>query len=200
MTRRYRPRRRIRRRYGSNSKGPLVAVAVFTVLAAGGTKAASDSHPAAARATTTAKVAAATAPDDTAAATAIAFARARLGCPYTWGGTGPCAAGYDCSGLVMDAYAQAGVTIPRTSQDQWATLPHVPASQVKAGDLVFFAGADGTPASPGHVGLVINPATHTMINAYATGMPVLTTVYGSAATLDGLSQPVGYADPIGAKA
>ena len=53
-----------------------------------------------------------------AAATAIAYARAQLGRPYLWGGTGPDA--FDCSGLVMEAYAAAGVSIPRTSQEQWA--------------------------------------------------------------------------------
>ena len=45
----------------------------------------------------------------------------------------------------------------------------IPASQARPGDLVFFAGADGTPTAPGHVGIVVNPATHTMIDAYATG-------------------------------
>jgi cell wall-associated NlpC family hydrolase len=43
-----------------------------------------------------------------AAAQAIAYARDQLGAPYMWGGTGPYAAGFDCSGLVMEAYASAG--------------------------------------------------------------------------------------------
>ena len=59
------------------------------------------------------------------------------------------------------------MTIPRTSQEQWKLLPHVPASKVLPGDLVFFAGADGTVQAPGHVGLVVGK--HTMIEAYATG-------------------------------
>ena len=71
----------------------------------------------------------------------------------------------------MMAYRAAGITIPRTSQDQWAYGQQIPASQAQPGDLVFFAGADGTPAAPGHVGIVVNPATHTMIDAYATGYP-----------------------------
>ena len=82
-------------------------------------------------------------------ATAIAFAEAQLGKPYEWGGTGPDA--YDCSGLVMMAYRAAGVLIPRTADVQWVWGPQVPASQVEPGDLVFFAGADGTPTAPGHV-------------------------------------------------
>src|SRR5205085_11898886 len=90
-----------------------------------------------------------------AAAAAIGYARAQLGRPYLWGGTGPDA--FDCSGLVMMAYRAAGITIARTSQAQWATEPKVPASQLEPGDLVFFAGSDGTAADPGHVGLVADP-------------------------------------------
>ena len=58
-----------------------------------------------------------------AAAQAIAYARGQLGKPYLWGGTGPYS--FDCSGLVMEAYAHAGVGIARTSQAQWATERHV---------------------------------------------------------------------------
>ena len=105
-----------------------------------------------------------------AVATAIAFAEQQLGKPYQWGATGPDA--FDCSGLVMMAYRAAGIDIARTSQGQWATEQQVPASQVQPGDLVFFAGADGTPTSPGHVGLVIGNGQ--MIEAYATGFPIRT--------------------------
>ena len=98
-------------------------------------------------------------------ASAVTYAEDQLGKPYLFGGTGPAA--FDCSGLVMMAYRAAGVTIPRTSQQQWKLLPHVPASKVLPGDLVFFAGGDGTVKAPGHVGLVIGK--NTMIEAYATG-------------------------------
>src|SRR5690349_5278070 len=100
--------------------------------------------------------------------TAIHFAEAQLGKPYLWGGTGPSA--FDCSGLVMQAYRAAGLSIPRTSQEQWAWGPQVPADQVQPGDLVFFAGSDGTRASPGHVGIVIGGGK--MVEAYATGFPI----------------------------
>ena len=73
--------------------------------------------------------------------------------------TGPDA--YDCSGLAMMASRAAGITIPRTSQAQWAYGTQTLASQAQPGDLVFFAGSDGTPAAPGHVGIVLNPAAHT---------------------------------------
>ena len=105
----------------------------------------------------------------------INFAQAQLGKPYLWGGTGPDA--FDCSGLVMMAYRAAGINIPRTSEDQWAQLPHVPVGNVEPGDLVFFAGADGTPTSPGHVGLVIGHDK--MIEAYATGFPIRISTFGS---------------------
>jgi peptidoglycan DL-endopeptidase CwlO len=108
-----------------------------------------------------------------AVASAIAYAQAQLGKPYLWGGTGPDA--FDCSGLVMMAYRAAGVDIARTSQAQWASEPQVPASQVEPGDLVFFAGSDGTVTSPGHVGLVIGNGE--MIEAYATGFPIRVSSY-----------------------
>jgi peptidoglycan DL-endopeptidase CwlO len=128
-----------------------------------------------------------------AASQAIAYARAQLGKPYAWGGTGP--DGYDCSGLVMEAYSSAGVTIPRTSQEQWAAGPQVPVPQ--PGDLVFFAGGDGTPSAPGHVGLVTGP--HTMIEAYAPGYPVRVSTFGLANSAPGDTDPVGFTAPGGAR-
>jgi len=128
-----------------------------------------------------------------AAAVAIGYARGRLGCPYVWGGTGPCGSGFDCSGLVMQAYAAAGVTIQRTSQEQWASEPHVASPQ--RGDLVFFAGADGTAASPGHVGLIVDPARHLMIDAYGAGTVVREETWGLPGSSPGLAFPVGFTDP-----
>jgi uncharacterized protein YycO len=119
-----------------------------------------------------------------AVATAIAFAEQQLGKPYLWGGTGPDA--FDCSGLVMMAYRAAGVNIPRTSEVQWTFGPRVPASQVQAGDLVFFAGADGTVTSPGHVGLVIGNGQ--MIEAFTTGVPIRIASYTDRV-------PVGFTRP-----
>ncbi len=101
-----------------------------------------------------------------AAARAIAYARQQLGKPYLWGGTGPYS--FDCSGLVMEAYAHAGVGIARTSQAQWVTERHV--SSPRPGDLVFYPGADGTWSAPGHVALVVGGGQ--MIEAYATGYPI----------------------------
>ncbi len=124
----------------------------------------------------------------------LAFAEAQLGKPYLYGATGPDA--YDCSGLVRMAYRAAGIAIPRTSQAQWAYGTQIPASQVQPGDLVFFAGADGTPAAPGHVGIVLNPAAHTMIDAYATGSTVEEDTYGLPSSKGGLSPLVGFTRPL----
>jgi cell wall-associated NlpC family hydrolase len=123
---------------------------------------------------------------------AISYARQQLGKPYKWGATGPHA--FDCSGLVMEAYASAGITIPRTSEEQWAAGPQVAASEVDPGDLVFFAGVDGTAASPGHVGLVIREGR--MIEAYATGYPIRISTYGTASSPPGDEKPVGFTDPV----
>jgi peptidoglycan DL-endopeptidase CwlO len=123
-------------------------------------------------------------PPNQVVATAIAYAEEQLGKPYQWGGVGPDA--FDCSGLVMMSYESAGVDIARTSEQQWATEERIPASQVEPGDLVFFAGADGTPTDPGHVGLVIGDGK--MIEAYATGFPIRVASYTD-------RDPVGFTRP-----
>jgi peptidoglycan DL-endopeptidase CwlO len=124
------------------------------------------------------------APPNQAIASIIAYAQAQLGKPYLWGGTGPDA--FDCSGLVMMAYRAGGINIPRTSQEQYAWGPQIPASQAEPGDLVFFAGSDGTVAAPGHVGLVIGKGM--MIEAYATGFPIRIASYTN-------RDPVGFTRP-----
>jgi cell wall-associated NlpC family hydrolase len=123
----------------------------------------------------------------------LSFAASQIGKPYLFGATGPDA--YDCSGLAMMAYRAAGIAIPRTSQAQWAHGKRIPASQAQPGDLVFFAGADGTPAAPGHVGIVADPARHLMIDAYATGFPVGYDTYGLPSSRGGLSPVAGFTRP-----
>jgi cell wall-associated NlpC family hydrolase len=119
-----------------------------------------------------------------AVAAVISFAEQQLGKPYLWGGTGPDA--FDCSGLMMMAYRAAGISIARTSQAQWASETRVPASQVQPGDLVFFAGSDGTVTDPGHVGLVIGGGK--MIEAYATGFPIRVSSYANRGAV-GFTEP-----------
>ncbi|MDF3288552.1 C40 family peptidase [Streptomyces silvisoli] len=72
------------------------------------------------------------------AAAALAAAEGVIGAPYQWGGTGPST--FDCSGLTSWAYAQAGVSIPRTTWDQANIGPHLSMDQLQPGDLVLFFG------------------------------------------------------------
>jgi peptidoglycan DL-endopeptidase CwlO len=89
-----------------------------------------------------------TGPTTTQAEKAVAFVFAQLGCPYVYGSTGPCADGFDCSGLVMSAWASAGVTIPRDTYEQWAALPHISESDIQPGDLMYYNGI-------GHVAMYV---------------------------------------------
>jgi peptidoglycan DL-endopeptidase CwlO len=121
-------------------------------------------------------------PTSTQAEKAVAFAYAQLGCPYVYGGTGPCNLGYDCSGLAQAAWAAAGVAIPRTSYEDWDGLPHVSMSSIEPGDLLLFNGE-------GHVGIYVGNGY--LIDAPVPGMDVervpLSGWYSS--TLDGAVRP-----------
>src|ERR1700678_4221673 len=88
----------------------------------------------------------------------------------------------------------AGLAIPRTSQEQWAAGPRVAAGQEQPGDLVFFAGSDGTPQAPGHVGIVIDNGE--MIEAYAAGFPVRVSTYGQPFSPAGDQVVVGFSRPV----
>ncbi|WP_432151183.1 NlpC/P60 family protein [Streptomyces sp. bgisy029] len=66
----------------------------------------------------------------------LAFARAQIGKPYVWGASGP--SSYDCSGLTLAAWREAGVTLPRTTWDQVKVGTRVATSDLQPGDLVFF--------------------------------------------------------------
>ncbi|SHK78020.1 C40 family peptidase [Actinacidiphila paucisporea] len=93
---------------------------------------------------------------------AIGYAFQQLGKPYVWGAEGP--RSFDCSGLTSQAWSHAGVPIPRTAEEQWARLPHVPLSLLRPGDLVvYFPGAthvalyigDGLVIQAPHTGTVV---------------------------------------------
>ena len=102
-----------------------------------------------------------TGPTSTQAGKAVAFAYAQLGKPYQWGATGP--GSYDCSGLVETAWASAGVAIPRDTYQQWAALPHITASAIQPGDLLYYDGI-------GHVSMYVGNGY--IIDAPQTGMDV----------------------------
>ncbi|WP_405458719.1 NlpC/P60 family protein [Streptomyces sp. NBC_00101] len=79
--------------------------------------------------------------------TAVRFALAQIGKPYVWGAEGP--GSYDCSGLTSQAWAAAKRPIPRTSQEQWARLPHIAVGDMRPGDLIIYH-SDAT-----HVGMYV---------------------------------------------
>lgn len=82
---------------------------------------------------------------------AASVAMRYIGVPYRWGGASP--SGFDCSGLVMYAYAQSGVSLPHSSYAQWGAGPHVSRDQLQPGDLVFFDGG-------GHVGIYLGGGSY----------------------------------------
>ncbi|GLY27537.1 C40 family peptidase [Kineosporia sp. NBRC 101731] len=100
-----------------------------------------------------------------AGAGAVSWARGKLGLPYLWGGEGP--GSYDCSGLVMKAWAQAGVALPHSSRLQYASVQHVSYASMRPGDLIFFGTSPGNPASIHHVAMYIGGGQ--MIEAPYTG-------------------------------
>ncbi len=76
-----------------------------------------------------------------------------IGTPYTWGGNTP-DSGFDCSGLIVYVYNEAGVKLPRTTQAMSSlTKPTVKKSSLKTGDLIFFATGGGRKVS--HAGIYV---------------------------------------------
>jgi cell wall-associated NlpC family hydrolase len=111
------------------------------------------------------------APSSGVAGRALRFALSQLGVPYLYGGESP--AGWDCSGLVQAAYRTAGISLPRTAQEQYDAGPHLPAdAQLEPGDLVFFGYG---PGAVEHVGIVIREGE--MVDAPHTGTVVRTEPY-----------------------
>jgi cell wall-associated NlpC family hydrolase len=83
------------------------------------------------------------------AAGAVQAAEREVGVPYVWGGTTP--AGFDCSGLVMWAYAQVGISLPHFSGAQYDVTIHIPLADIQPGDILFY-GPGGTEHEAMYVG------------------------------------------------
>ena len=94
--------------------------------------------------------------------TALRAALTQRGKPYVWGAAGPDS--YDCSGLVMWAFAQEGISLPHYTGDQWNSGMHVSRADLEPGDLVFFF------ADISHVGIYIG--NDLMVDAPSTGQVV----------------------------
>ena len=93
---------------------------------------------------------------------ALKWALTKVGDPYVWGAAGPSA--FDCSGLVMWAYAQVGISLMHFTGDQWNEGQHISRSELEPGDLVFFF------PTISHVGLYIGNGL--MVDAPTFGIPV----------------------------
>jgi peptidoglycan DL-endopeptidase CwlO len=99
---------------------------------------------------------------DTIGEQALEAALTRRGDPYVWGAAGPGA--FDCSGLVVWAFAQIGITLPHYTGSLWDSGVHVPRSDLEPGDLIFFY------ADISHVGIYIGDGW--MIDAPDFGLTV----------------------------
>ena len=99
---------------------------------------------------------------------AVRAALSRLGCPYVWGASGPDR--FDCSGLVQWSYAQAGMTLHRTTYDQINEGIPVARADVRPGDLVF--------PHTGHVQMAIGD--NLVVEAPYAGAPVRISAMGAA--------------------
>ncbi len=101
------------------------------------------------------------------AGAAVAYAYAQVGKPYCYAGAGPDC--FDCSGLTMMAWGQAGVKMPHGSTEQYNMFPHVSLGEAQPGDLIVW---------DGHVGIYIGDGM--MIHAPHTGTLVqVAPIYGT---------------------
>ena len=98
---------------------------------------------------------------------AIQAAMSQRGVPYVWGGETP-GVGFDCSGLVQWSFAQAGISLPRTSGAQYAATTHIPLADIQPGDLLFYG-----PGGSEHVAMYVGGGS--MIEAPFTGASVWVT-------------------------
>ncbi|MGV9266473.1 C40 family peptidase [Kitasatospora sp. NPDC003701] len=96
------------------------------------------------------------APASRGAQAAIDYALAQLGKPYVWGGNGP--SGYDCSGLVQQAFRRSGISLPRVADDQYAATTPITAGQLRRGDLLFWSDS-GRASGIHHVGIYLGGGT-----------------------------------------
>jgi cell wall-associated NlpC family hydrolase len=104
---------------------------------------------------------------------AVEYATAQIGKPYEWGAEGPKT--FDCSGLTSQAWASAGTSIPRTSQQQWQQLTRVDVGDMRPGDLIiYFDDASHVAMYAGDGTIIHAPRPgRTVTSAGAGSMPIL---------------------------
>jgi cell wall-associated NlpC family hydrolase len=104
---------------------------------------------------------------------AVQAAMSQVGVPYAWGAESP-GQNFDCSGLTQWAYQKEGISLPRTSEQQYTATARV--AQPMPGDLVFMNFGEQGQAGPGHVGIYIGggrmvDAPHTGANVRVENVP-----------------------------
>ena len=119
-------------------------------------------------------------PPNQRAGVAVQAALSQQGKPYIWGGAGP--DGYDCSGLVMFAWGQAGVGLAHGSIAQYYETTRISQSQLEPGDLVFYSPPGDPPL--GHVAMYIGAGQVVEANTQGTNVGVFSMYY--------VGDPVGY--------
>jgi hypothetical protein len=106
------------------------------------------------------------------AGNAITWALRQQGKPYQWGATTDQQSSFDCSSLMLQAYREAGVTLPRVSRQQFEAGALLPVKQAKPGDLLFWAYDESNPATIHHVAMYLGDGK--IVEAQQTGVPVHT--------------------------
>ena len=96
---------------------------------------------------------------------AARIAQQQIGVRYRYGGMTP-NSGFDCSGLVYYSYSQAGVSVPRTSRDQFRAAHKIALAEAKPGDIVFFQDQEKLS----HVGIYVGG--HRFVHAPSSGKAV----------------------------
>lgn len=98
------------------------------------------------------------------------------GWKYQYGGSNP-STSFDCSGLTQWCFGKAGINLPRTAQEQYDATQHIPLSQAKTGDLVFFHSTYNAGSYVTHVGIVVSPTQMYHAGSSGIGYADLTSSY-----------------------
>lgn len=118
-------------------------------------------------------------------AAAVAWAVAQVGKAYGWGATGPDA--FDCSGLTSKAWSAAGLSINRTSRDQYRQVLKIAYDQMRPGDLIFWGSNGADPGSITHVAMYVGGGQ--MVEAPRPGVAVRVTAVRWSGTMPYAGRP-----------
>ncbi|SDJ46195.1 NlpC/P60 family protein [Actinokineospora alba] len=105
-----------------------------------------------------------------AAGAAINWALGQQGKPYQWGALTTHQNSFDCSSLMLQAYRSSGITLPRTSREQYRAGAMLPVEQAQPGDLLFWAYDENDPRTIHHVAMYLGDGK--IVEAQQDGVPV----------------------------